>query len=312
MSNIRLKEQLSFRPKVEGAAVPDYTEVLVCGMGGSAFPARALTFLDSSLPVTLHSDYGAPENIKPNTLAVAISYSGNTQETLSFAEEILKKNIPLAVIASGGELIKLAKEKNLPHVIVPAGLVPRDALLYMLQGFLVILGNKKILDILEKVSIDEDFLMKEGARLSEEFNEQIPLIYSSTDNAPLGYLWKTLVEEFAKIPAFTNVFPELAHNELDGIAAEGKNAGLAKGLRILLIQSENDDERVEHEMETFTKLVSSHGVSITSTIKLPENRAERLLNGWIMARGFALASAQHYEVNNPDKTPMIDKLKEEL
>lgn len=312
MSNINLKEQLSFKPKIEGAAVPYYTEILVCGMGGSAFPARALTFLDSSLSITLHSDYGAPENIKPNTLAIAISYSGNTKETLSFAEEILKRNISLAIISSGGKLIKLAKEKNLSYVIVPAGLVPRDALLYLLRGLLVILGNQELLDILEKVSIDEDSLVKEGARLSEEFNEQIPLIYSSTDNAPIGYLWKTLVEEFAKIPAFTNVFPELAHNELDGIAAEGKNAGLAKGLRILLIQSENDDKRIEHEMKTFTKLVSSYGVTVTSAAKLPENKAKRLLNGWIMARGFSLALAQHYGVNSPDKTPMIDKLKEEL
>ena len=310
--DMNLDEQISFEPSIVNSTEERFQKFLVCGMGGSGFPARALLFLNPSLPVTLHSDFGAPEDIDTDTLCVAVSYSGNTAETLSFAKEILARKLSLAVITSGGELLEMTKVNGLQHIVVPGGLLPRDALLYLLKSLAFTINTEDVLSGLGNITVDEAALTKEGERLSEDFHGVIPLIYSSTDNATIGYLWNTLTEEFAKIPVFTNIFPELSHNELEAIVAQGKSANLTGDLRILLIHSEGDDKRIEHEMTAFTDLASSHGTSITSTNKLPEDKLTRLIHGWIMARGFALALAKYYGVLDPGATPIIDELKKKL
>src|ERR1700757_4375845 len=97
-----LDQQLAFAPEVNGKTID--APVLVCGgMGGSALPALALQLLGSSKHIIIHRDYDLPEHIPAGAAYVAISFSGNTEETVSFAQKALEKHLPLSVITAGGE-----------------------------------------------------------------------------------------------------------------------------------------------------------------------------------------------------------------
>ena len=61
------------------------------------------------------------------------SYSGNTEETIDFAEKAFsKKKYNLAIISTGGKLIEFAKTHNLPYILLPQGdIQPRVALVFL-------------------------------------------------------------------------------------------------------------------------------------------------------------------------------------
>jgi len=309
MSDPNLKEQLSFQPELLEGPIPEYNQLLIGGMGGSALPARVLRFLEPSIKVDLWNNYRAPK-VEEGVLAVSVSYSGETGETLSFAEEILSQGMPLAVVTdSDGALLGLAEKNSLPHVIVPKGLQPRDAFFYLLRGLLTVIGEGSLLDQIGKTKFDEKALTGSGKSLAEEFQDRIPLIYTSTEDAPLGYIWKILTNESAKIPAFCNVFPELAHNELESIVSTSA-AGLKENFRILMIESNRAEKQLTKEMQVFEDLVSAQGVHLRK-ISLPSNKPERLVEGWATARVFAHALAKYYGAN-PDKVEGIESFKKML
>src|SRR3989344_3921947 len=102
MDETELKAQLSFIPKLEGGLsrtkIARFDNVIIGGMGGSGLVARIIFFLDPTFPAWLHDDYHLPIKSEGKTLYVAVSYSGNTAETLSFAKEALEKQYPLVAI----------------------------------------------------------------------------------------------------------------------------------------------------------------------------------------------------------------------
>ena len=88
--------------------------VLILGMGGSGIGgniAAQVLEKEISVPVLSCKDYSIPAFVSENTLILACSYSGNTEETLSALNEADKKTKNIACICSGGELKKIA-EKN--------------------------------------------------------------------------------------------------------------------------------------------------------------------------------------------------------
>ena len=97
------------------------SNVVIMGMGGSAIGgdiARRLALTESKVPVRVHRDYGLPTFVDANTLVIASSYSGNTEETLSAFTESLKTPARKLVITSGGKLKHLADNEGIPVFVV--------------------------------------------------------------------------------------------------------------------------------------------------------------------------------------------------
>ena len=114
--------------------VPD--GLVVAGMGGSGISGDLVAAL-AAVPVTVHKTYGLPAwaaNRPP--AVVAISYSGNTEETLCAVEAATGLGITPGVVTSGGKLGEMADANGWPMVKVPPGLQPRAALGYMLGSLL--------------------------------------------------------------------------------------------------------------------------------------------------------------------------------
>ena len=125
-------------PSAEGA-----DSILVLGMGGSGISgdiARAVLEPRLPLPWRVIKGYGpVPEWVGRNTLVFAVSYSGDTAETLEALEGVHERGARVIAISSGGAMADRAKDYGIAHVRIPAGQQPRASLGYLLMPLLAVL-----------------------------------------------------------------------------------------------------------------------------------------------------------------------------
>ena len=125
-------KQFEFQPKVENAGrLKKYERIIVAGMGGSNLAAGLLKIRRPGLDIISHRNYGLPPlppKALKNTLIIASSYSGNTEETLDAFKTAANKKYPIAAIAASGKLLDLAKKSKIPYIQLPnTGIQPRSA-----------------------------------------------------------------------------------------------------------------------------------------------------------------------------------------
>ena len=211
--------------------------VVVLGMGGSGIAgdvlvAAAAPFMP--VPVTVVKGYEPPDFVGTGSLVFALSFSGDTEETLEAATGAFEAGASLVVVAGGGDLVTLAGEWDVPVVPVPTDLPqPRAALGAMSIPPLVVLeeiglfpGALQWVDqAVAQLRIRRDQLVRPGnlaEELARRIGRTIPLVHSSGDlGAAAALRWKCQINENAKSPAFFNVSPELCHNELIGWGQQG-------------------------------------------------------------------------------------------
>lgn len=302
MNNEFLRAQQEYVPEIDGVVAPA-SIVVVGGMGGSAHAGEALRFLESSPHVVVHRDYGLPQSVPEGAQYIAISYSGNTEETLSFAHAALDQGHPLSVVSGGGALAALAQERGLAHVRVPEGLVPRDALLYMVKALCALLGEEHLV---EDASFDVAAAEAQGEELARTLTDAVPLFYASNRNGLLALLGAIYMNETAKRPAFANVIPESNHNAMQGFATPSEVPYVSVFLR-----DASDNERIMHRMDRTEDVLGAAGMQ-TERLLLPGvRRLETLMYAWWMIR----TAAQHLAKKaglDPNATPLIEEFKRTL
>jgi len=116
---LSLKDQILTETKVKVPSGID--NVVIAGMGGSGIAGKIFQEFYQSRPVTLVNSYEIPDFVNSRTFFVAISYSGNTEETLSATEEAIRKGAKVAAITSGGKLATLVKDTFLVRGISNQG-----------------------------------------------------------------------------------------------------------------------------------------------------------------------------------------------
>lgn len=205
-----LKEQLRFKESFE---MPDgISNIIIAGMGGSGIVGKIFQEMYNEIPVFVASGYSLPEFVGSDSMVVCISYSGNTEETISAYEDARRRGTHTAVITSGGVL----SEKDDNTVKIPKNVSPRSALGYMLMPLLNSFCDVKEEDISEATillgKLDDDS-SAESTIAGEIFGEELlPIIYSTAPNESIAYRWSTQFNENSKILALWSSFPELNHN----------------------------------------------------------------------------------------------------
>ncbi len=207
----------------------DCDALVIAGMGGSALAGEILRGfageLGLRLPVFLWQDYGFPEIAawakKP--LIVAVSFSGETKETLSAYKEAGKRGVPRAVVSGNpaSTLYKKAEEDRTPRVSFGGSpveeLTPRTACGTMFYSVLILLSRAfGILAESYDSRIDAASLEAQGEHLAEKLEGKTPLVYTTHPYHALGPIWKLIFNETAKTPAFSHRLPGLAHGEIAG------------------------------------------------------------------------------------------------
>jgi glucose/mannose-6-phosphate isomerase len=126
----------------------EYNQVLVSGLGGSGIGASIVqeyVYDKISIPFSVNKTYFIPKSVNANTLFIACSYSGNTEETLAATKDALKRKSKVVCVTSGGELAELAKKNKLDLVLIPGGMPPRACLGYSLVQLLNVLKKAGLL-----------------------------------------------------------------------------------------------------------------------------------------------------------------------
>ena len=216
--------------------VPDYSfrkgvydKVLICGMGGSGISGDILAALYPQIQVISNKDYTIPGFIDKKTLAVLISYSGNTEETLSCYRHLSRRGIDMVLLSSNG---KLMKKKAKHRIKVPAGLPPRGALGYLFTPLPILMHQANLIrrdprDELRRLS---SFLIRhrksiegKARRIAKKFLNKLIIVYvDSSSFAPVANRWRCQLNENAKVITHINVIPEMNHNEIVGLGRPRK------------------------------------------------------------------------------------------
>jgi len=212
----------------------DVDKVVILGMGGLVIAGdllRSLVALESPVPIFVHRDYGLPLLVDGRTLLIAMSYSGDTEETVSAFEEGLSTGARKLVITTGGRLLALARTSGVPAFVFDYNSTVRGALGYGLMPLLAIAGKVGIVgdkagDVEEAAVIMEDLTGRIGEdvplarnsakQLAERLDGRLPVVYGAGILAEVAHRWKTQLNENSKLWALWEELPEAGHNAIVG------------------------------------------------------------------------------------------------
>ena len=235
----------------------DYCVVL--GMGGSGIIGRYLRSMVQERwgkPVFVfdYTDVGVPLNGK--FLLLAVSYSGETRETIESFKKISPKASCIGVVSGKGELAELGVKLGARVLEVGGSPAPRFGFAKMLSAslglFAGLTGERWVIDELhnaaeELTPLTSNIWGEEVDGLVRFLSDGVPIIYSSQHLLPVGYRWKTQLNENAKVHAFHSALPEANHNEV--------NAQLGRcEFRGLLLMSQNYDKLTRASYEAYSRV----------------------------------------------------------
>ena len=313
----KFTEQFAWEPAVvNGDALSTYKHLIVCGVGGSQLGAMLIKNYGPEPKILLHRDYGLPKftpEMERDSLIILSSYSGTTEETLDSGREALARGLHIAAVSTGGDLIAFAREHKLPHIIIPdTGLQPRLATGYSMLAMARIFDDSSLLSRIREAgqSIDTAASRAEGARLAEALRGKVPLIYTSRANAPLGYVWKIKINETSKIPAFSNVIPEMCHNEINGLDPVDSTRPLIANMHVVMMEDASDEPRNQKRMRVASDIFKERGIPVLH-VALAGNDFAKVFNSYVLSDWVSYALAEHYGV--PDEaTPLITEFKRRI
>lgn len=298
------KEAINIARKAKIRIKGKITNVIVCGMGGSGIAADLAKALEKNIPIFVCKDYKLPSFANKGSLVFIVTYSGETEETLSCYLDAKRKRANIVVITSSERLAR--REKN--SILIPSGYLPRLALGYLFLPVAVMLQKFKLIpaqDFAEALRIIVPrACSKEGFMVSKEIKNRIVLIYSSPSFAGIPYRIKTMINENAKLPAFAGTIPEINHNEMVSLKRYPKK------FCILLIRDSTDHPQIKKRMEILKRLIKKKADVAEFTLK-GKSLLAKLLHAAYVCDYVSYYLALMYK-EDPTPLTMVAEFKEKL
>jgi glucose/mannose-6-phosphate isomerase len=262
---LRNVKALKLPEKVKvGNRIIDYTKtvnkVIFAGMGGSAIAgdlARDWLSSTANTPMESVRGYHLPAYVDDKTLTFLISYSGNTEETLSCMLEALEKSCVIVSISSNGALTKVSNALSLPVIGLPKMAAARVSFPYLFTPIPYVLSkfgllpNKRVEELTEatdtvakltrEYAIETPFERNLAKKAALQIFRTVPIIYAYSPYRSISLRFKTQINENCKLPARCDFFPELDHNEIMGWEASSK---VLKHYTAVLLRSKDEPEEV--------------------------------------------------------------------
>lgn len=297
---------------------PDIQHIYVAGLGGSGIGADFVgSFIhdECRLPFLVRKGYSVPAFVGPHTLAIANSYSGNTEETLISYDKIKANNARIIAVASGGKLIDKAKHDGFDFVQVPSDWPsPRACLGYSLTVQLWILhhlgliSERPIQEITSSIALlrsESDDIKKKAEEIAKRLHNHIPVIYAEDRMEPVAVRLRQQINENSKALCWHHVVPEMNHNELVGWREKNEN------LAVIYLRNEDDYNRNAVRMDINKKIIGQYVNDIIEIYSKGNTMIERVmylvhLGDWISWYLAQLRGVDALEVK------VIDYLKGEL
>jgi glucose/mannose-6-phosphate isomerase len=308
-------------PKIEG----EFSNIVYAGMGDSALAALiSRSWPGYHIPFEVCRQYHIPAYVSANTLFIAASNSGNTEEALSALEEAEAKGARVVVIAGGGKLEEIASHKGYPYLKIPPSEQPRYAVFYNLVALLAVLEAAGLItasDINDQLERASSFLSEavkswlptvptaenEAKKLANELAGKSGVVYGGPLMSPAAYKWKISFNENAKNIAWWNEFPEFNHNEFIGWSSHP----VQKPYGIIELRSNLEHPRVQKRFEVSERLLSGKRPAPYIVNVKGETLLQQLV--WAIAFGdFVTIYLALLNNLNPAPVELVEKLKKDL
>ena len=308
----------------QGFTSIDYDRILIVGMGGSGVAGDVLKLIlnkHTNIDVEVRKTYNLTKNhSSTRPFCLFISYSGNTEETVSAAQDAINENLEWSVISSGGELLELATKYNKNFVKVPTGLQPRAAFGLMTKAVINFLPNSinsnflyasddagnYLNNLIEDVSNEVFDISK---NIANQIGTKTAVIYAGSE---LTYLvaqrWKTQINENSKSKAYVGFMPEIHHNEI--LSWEADQEG-SKNNFILILLRGDDHKKIDNRFEITKELIGSK-VDILDVRNISsENLIKDLLHLVLIGDLVSVELANQLKID-PFNIDAIENLKKKL
>lgn len=302
----------------------NFNRIIFAGMGGSAIGGeiiRDILLNKTSIPIIIHKDYWLPAFVNKEDLVFVISYSGDTEETLSSFVDAYNKKSKIIIITSNGLLLEVAKKLKLPYLEIPKGFQPRAALPYLFTSIILVLNNLGIkyfsindllnasylMDPLKKeISIDSPLNKNVAKKIALNINNTFPVIYSSLHLKFAAYRFKTQLNEVSKMFCRIEYFPELCHNEIAAWIEKIK----PENSSIILFRSKNEPYYITEKILNLIEEASYLGIKNINEIKaIGNNLIEEVLSTIYIGDFISFYLAIINKIN-PSLIKIISKFKE--
>lgn len=314
-ADIKAAYELGDQVELPPAKAP-FDHIFFLGMGGSSisgeFIRMFLERLGCPIPVSVVRNYSISEKLTPNSLVFAISYSGNTEETISAYRQAIRVTKYTIGIEDGGKLEEISKLNRSTYLEIPKGYQPRTAALSwtmftvikILERYGIIEPQTEAVDHVAK-SVNKDELKDHAIAISEKLMHSVPLIYSSEQYFPVAYRMKTQINEHAKVHAFANQYSELNHNEIVGFT------NLQAQYHIITFIFDDDHRRIKKRMELTKELTNTKGVATTEIKLSGDHFLTKIFTGVLIGDYAAYYLALRYKTD-PSPVDIIEDLKEKM
>ncbi len=253
--------------------------IVITGMGGSAIGGDLLRSLFSgvcSIPITVNRNYSIPGFVDKDTLFIAASYSGNTEETLTAFGEAVEKKAKIVSISSGGQLETLSQEMDIPHFpITEKGIQPRCALGYLFVPMMICLSKPGFIpdqasDMKDAVNLLSNLVSElspsvpteanQAKRIAQKIYGKLPVIYASQNYFDVVAMrWKGQFNENSKMMAFYNVIPEMNHNEIVGW---GIPKDITRQCVVIFICDDAESQKIKKRISITRDLITAEEVEV--------------------------------------------------
>lgn len=299
--------------------------IVFAGMGGSAISGDLVIACvedELQLPMVVSRDYELPSFVSDTSLVYIMSYSGNTEESVSAYAHARERNAAIIVVTSGGKIGELAARDNVPVFKIPGGQPPRTALGYIMLPILLSLSRFGLIhDMTSDLNEADELLRVLASRYDPEqtdnaallasarLDHKIPIIYSSTALMKVVAMrWKCQFNENAKIHSFYNVFPEMNHNEIVGY---DQLQDIFQNFQVIFLEDADDNSRIKNRMNVTEEILKLQHLPVLKFQTEGRSRLARLFSLIYLGDMISYYLAIHYGV---DPTPIknIDILKKEL
>jgi glucose/mannose-6-phosphate isomerase len=294
-----------------------FSNVVISGLGGSGIAGTITAEVmadEAVIPIVTNNGYTIPGFVDEDTLFIACSYSGNTEETVSATELAAKAGAKVVVVVSGGKLLEMAKSNGWDSIVIPGGQPPRASfgfsfpqVLFVLNAFGII-SDGFVAELESAVSLmdaDEDGIQNEAREVTESLFGKIPVIYAARNFGGVATRFRQQVNENAKMLCWHHVIPEMNHNELVGWRTENND------LAVILFRNSTDLDRIQARMEINKQTIAAYTDTIVEVWSKGNSNLERALylihlGDWV---SFFLGEKKGVDIM---EVKVIDHLKGEL
>ncbi|MGA2680648.1 MAG: bifunctional phosphoglucose/phosphomannose isomerase [Candidatus Bathyarchaeia archaeon] len=272
---------------------PKPENVILAGMGGSGIGGDLLkdwAKKQAAVPIEVNREYELPEYAGKKTLVFITSYSGDTEETLSSFLDALNRKCMIFCVSSGGALLENAQRLDVPYLRVPSGMPPRAALPYMFVPLLIYMQKAGLVEgasrelseavqVLEKISQEnapaKPTVENYAKALALNIGKSSPIIYGFGMYRSVALRFKQQFNENSKIPAKSDVFSELNHNEIVGWERAGE---LAKCYSAIFLRDSDEPTAIQSRIEITKELMEQEEVGILEIQAQGKSSLARMLS----------------------------------